>query len=158
MSPTVFACRWALVLPALLASAVPAADAEEKGKVRVCVVVILATENDKKVDKQLEHIAREVRKMQPKLTGFHFQNVSCKSLPIGSKDTFELLDDQAADVTVQRGADKDDKIRLKVRPPLMGEITYSTACGKFLPIVTPYRNKSNDLLIIAVRVQPCRGK
>ena len=154
MSLPVIAC-WALTLAG--PAACPA-DAEEKGKVRVCVVVILATESDAKVDRRLTNIAREVRKMRPKLTGFRFQNVSCKSLAIGTKDQFELLDDQVAAVTVQRGADKNDLVRLKVRPPLMGEITYSTACGKFLPIVTPYRNKSNDLLIIAVRVQPCHGK
>jgi hypothetical protein len=148
----------ALALPALLVPAGCTADAEEKGKVRVCVVVILATEGDNKVDKRLEQIAGEVRKMHPKLTGFRFEKVCCKSLAIGEKDQFELLDDQAAAVTVQRGADKNDKVRLKVRPPRMGEITYSTACGKFLPIVTPYRNKANDLLIIAVRVQPCHGK
>ncbi len=153
MSPTVIAC-WVLALgPAGCGDGV-----EEKGKVRVCVAVILATENDAKVDKQLTHIAREVRKMHPKLTGFHFEKVCCKSLAIGEKDSFELLDDQSAAVTVQRGADKNDTVRLKVRPPKMGEITYSTACGKFLPIVTPYRTKSNDWLIIAVRVQPCHGK
>ena len=157
MPLSAFAC-WAMSLPALLGPAACAADAEEKGKVRVCVVVILATESDTKVDKQLGQIAAEVRKLHPKLTGFHIEKVCCKSLAIGEKDQFELLDDQAAAVTVQRGADKDDKVRLKVRPPRMGEITYSTACGKFLPIVTPYRNKANDLLIIAVRVQPCHGK
>ena len=42
MSLTVFA----LALPALLGPAGCAADVEEKGKVRVCVVVILATEKD----------------------------------------------------------------------------------------------------------------
>jgi hypothetical protein len=157
MPLSAFAC-WAMSLPALLGPAACGADEEVKGKVRVCMVVILATESDKKIDKQLGPIAAEVRKMHPKLTGFHIEKVCCKSLAIGEKDQFELLDDQSAAVTVQRGADKNDKVRLKVRPPKMGEITYSTACGKFLPIVTPYRNKSNDLLIIAVRVQPCHGK
>jgi hypothetical protein len=154
MSPTLIAC-WALTL---LGPAACAADEEEKGKVRVCVVVILATESDTKVDKPLANIAREVRKMYPKLTGFRFEKVCCKSLAIGEKDSFELIDDQTAAVTVQRGADRNDTVRLKVRPPKMGEITYSTACGKFLPIVTPYRNKANDRLLIAVRVQPCHGK
>ena len=154
MSPTLFAC-WALTLTG--PAACPA-DEVEKGKVRVCVVVILATENDKKVDKPLANIAREVRKMRPNLTGFHFEKVCCKSLAVGEKDQFELIDDQSAAVTVQRPADKNDTVRIKVRPPKMGEITYSTACGKFLPIVTPFRTKGNDLLIIAVRVQPCHGK
>ena len=54
-------------------------------------------------------------------------------------------------------ADKMERVRLKVCPPLMGPITYSTPCGKFLPIVTPFRTKNKDLLIIAIRVQPCNG-
>ena len=35
----------------------------------------------------------------------------------------------------------------------MGEITYDTCCGKFLPIITPFRTKDKELLIIAVCVR-----
>ena len=49
-------------------------------------------------------------------------------------------------------------MRLKVVPPKMGAITYSTPCGKFLPMITGYRRKNGDVLIIAVRVQPCPGE
>ncbi len=41
---------------------------------------------------------------------------------------------------------------------MMGAITYETPCGKFLPIETPLRTKKNEMVIIAIRVQPCRGK
>ena len=37
---------------------------------------------------------------------------------------------------IKEAADKTDRVRLKVGPPLMSEITYSTPCGKFLPILT----------------------
>ena len=47
---------------------------------------------------------------------------------------------------------------MKIEPPLLGEITYETCCGKFLPVITRYRTKDNQLLIIAVRVQMCEGK
>lgn len=149
--------RRAILFCGLLALvlATPAVCAD--GKVRVSVVAIVATESDDKIDPKLECIAREVRKMYPKFTGFQPAKLSCKSLPVGVADTFELIGDQTVEVTVQRKTDKTDRIQLKVAPPAMGEITYSTPCGKFLPIITPYRTKNNDLLIIAIRVQPCPG-
>jgi hypothetical protein len=161
-----------LALPALLLLALaPAAQscsfeaddkkpkAADKGRaVRVSIVVILASERDPKVHPKLKCIADEVRKMYPKLKGFRLHDVRYKSLPVGIKDVFELVENETAAVTVQCGADKKDRVRLKIAPPKMGEITYSTPCGKFLPIVTRYRTKQNELLIIAVRVEPCKGK
>jgi hypothetical protein len=127
-------------------------------RVRVSVVVILASERDNVIDRKLKCIADEVRKMDPRLTGFKMSKVHYRSLPVGAPSDFVLLDGQSAEVTVQRGADKKDRVRLKVSPPQMGEITYSTPCGKFLPIITPVRTRKNELVILAIRVQPCRGK
>jgi hypothetical protein len=145
-----------LALLGVLALA-PAARAGGK-KVRVSVVVILATEGEAKVDPKLACIAREVQKMYPKLKGFHRANFSVKSLEVGVKDSIKLCDGKELGITIQRAADKKNRIQLKVAPPSMGEITYSTPCGKFLPIVTRVRTKSNEQIIIAIRVQPCRGK
>jgi hypothetical protein len=139
----------------LLAAAPPAADKEQ---VKVSVLAILASERDDKIDQRLDCIAREVCKKHKKLKGFQIVKMTCKSLDVGSKETFELVGDQTAAVTVKQGADKDDRVQLKVAPPQMGEITYDTCCGKFLPIVTPYRTRSGELLILAVRVQPCNCK
>jgi hypothetical protein len=147
--------RCCLVLVALL-SGTATAVAEEK--VRVCVIAILATERDDKVERKLECIAREVRKMNPKLTGFRLENMSCQSLPVGALENFKLVEDQVAGVLIQQAADKDNRIQLKVTPPQMGEITYNTVCGKFLPILTRFRTKKDEVLIIGVRVQPCPGK
>ena len=147
---------WLVLLCA--APLVLACGPEKKGKrVRVTVIIILASETDTRVDRKLECIAREVRKMHPRFKGFRMANLSCKSIPVGSADLFELVEDQQASITVQRAADKMDRVRLKVGPPMMGEITYSTPCGKFLPILTPYRTKGNDQVLIAVRVQPCNN-
>ena len=78
--------RWndlrSLGLLALLC-AVPLAlgwDAPPEKKVRVSVVVILASETDAKVCKKLECIAREVTKMHPNLTGFRMGEMACESL------------------------------------------------------------------------------
>ena len=143
-----------LVIFTLLGAAPP--KAEEKETVHVSVIAILATERDDKIDAKLECIAREVRKTHKKLTGFHLATMTCnKSLAVGAKETFDVVADQKVDVTVKRSVDEKDRVQVKVAPPQMGEITYDTCCGKFLPIVTPFRTKNHDLLIIAVRVQPC---
>src|SRR6478609_8208811 len=59
-------------------------------KVRVSVVVILASETNTKVDKKLECIAREVTKMHPKFKGFRLGKMACQSLKIGSPNLFDL--------------------------------------------------------------------
>ena len=146
---------WAFAAALLLALAGPAGAGE---KVRVTVVTILATEHNEDVDPKLRRIAREVRKKHPRLTGFQMSRMCWKSLEVGARDDFDLVAGQVASVMVRRGADKDNRVRLKVAPPLMSKITYDTACGKFLPIVTPFTTGDGDRLLIAVRVQPCRGK
>ena len=133
-------------------------DPKPDRKVHVSVVVILASETDTTIDKKLECIAREVRKMHPKLTGFRMGPMGCKSLKIGEANVFDLAEGKTTTITIQQAADKMDLIRLEVGPPKMGKITYSTPCGKFLPILTPYRTKAGETLIIAIRVKPCNGK
>jgi hypothetical protein len=39
----------------------------------------------------------------------------------------------------------------------VGEITYSTICGKCFPIVTRFQTKDRERLIVAVMVRPCNG-
>src|SRR4051794_24238996 len=125
------------------------------GEVRVSVVAILATEKTDRVDPRVECIAREVRKLHPNLKGFRPAKMTCKAVPVGGAETFELVTDQTAAVTVLKTADKDNRVQLKVTPPTLGEITYTTTCGKFFPIVTRYQTRNGEWLILAVRVQPC---
>ena len=58
-------------------------------KVKISVVVILASEKGGNIDKKLECIAKEVQKMHPKLTNFELDNLSCKSLELGKLDQLE---------------------------------------------------------------------
>jgi hypothetical protein len=156
MSPaTVRLLAVGVVLLTLLAAA-PAGGGEKD--VQVSVIVILASENDTKIDPKLKSIAREVSKTHKNLTGFRIGRMTRKPMALGTADKFDLVGDQAATITVQPGVEKKSRFQLKVAPPLMGEITYDTCCGKFLPICTPYRTKKNETLIIAVRVQPCKSK
>ncbi len=118
----------------------------------------LASSVSDKVDDKLKAIAAEVRRMRPELKGFTMANLSCKSLSIDVRDDFDLIEGQKAKVMIEKAAaGKMDRIQLKVTPPKMGEITYETPCGKFLPILTPFKTKAGEELIIAIRVQPCNG-
>ncbi len=149
-------CRAALgALLAVLAAAGTLVAAEPA--IKVSVVAILASETDQKVDPKLKDIADEVRRLNPRLTGFRLAKTSCKSVTVGTRDSFDLVSDQVAVVTVE-GREADGRVRLKIAPPLLGEITYMTTCGKFLPIITRYKTDKQEMLILAVRVQPCPGK
>jgi hypothetical protein len=125
-------------------------------KVKVTVVAILANNRDNVIDQRLKCIAKEVQKVEPQLTGFQMGQITCKSLTVGKAAKVTLVDLEAAEIVVQHGADQDDRVSLKVKAPQMGEIEYTSSCGKFFPIVTRYQTKDKDRLIIAIMVRPCR--
>lgn len=150
--------RWlaAVSIVAALGAAPPCEDKKES--VEVAVIAILASDRNDKVDPKLACIAREVRKSHKDLKGFQMATVTRRSLAVGQKSVFKVVDKGEVGVTVQQGADGNDRVQVKVSPPGMGEITYDTSCGKFLPIVTPFRTKNNELLIVAVCIRPCHEK
>lgn len=126
--------------------------------VKVTVVVILATEEGAKVDKRLKHIAEEIQKLNPSLKSFELKSMTDKSVKPNEKVNFNLVDAKTALVVVKHAADDANKVGLAVTAPGQGEIVYSTICGKFLPIVTRYETKKGERLILAIRVQPCKGE
>jgi hypothetical protein len=132
--------------------------APDEKQVQVTVIAILATEDNDKVDPRLACIATEVQKKEPKLTGFRLAQTSNESVAVGKVTKFMLVDKEVAEVAVRHGANKDNRVSLKIKPPQMGEITYTSTCGKFFPIVTRYHTKDNERLIIAVMVRPCRDE
>ncbi len=127
------------------------------GKIKVTVVVILASEEGDTIDPRLKAIAEEVQQLNPGLKSFKLKTMTLQSLGAGEKGKFALIDDKTAQVIVQHGADKNNKVALAIIPPDQGEIVYRTVCGKFLPIVTRCQTKAKERLILAVRVQPCPG-
>lgn len=129
------------------------------GRVKVSIVTILATTRDEPVDQRLKCIAEQVRKKEKTLRGFKLIDMTCASLAVGQEHTFKLIDKQKAVVVVRHGADKDNWVELKVKPPLRGEIVYRTVCGKCLPILTGYKTKDKgDWLLLAILVKPCHQK
>src|SRR5262245_25579979 len=103
MSPPAFAIRYLFV--AAFSSLLGEPPSPEK-PVKVCVVSILATESNDKVDDNLKRIAEQVKKLRPKLTGFRMAKITCKSVPVGAKESFELADDQKADIVIDRWTDE----------------------------------------------------
>ena len=128
--------------------------------VHVTVVVILATDKDDKVDPRLKDLAEELRQnLDPSLTGLRVVGCPCKSLPPGGSADFTLPCGQTVRVAIEEGVGPDNRVRVRVSPPLIGEVTYTAACGGFLPIVTRCRTENGELLVLLVRVQPCnKGK
>jgi hypothetical protein len=144
---------WLLAIAAGPLAAAPCGDAEE---VKVTLAVILATDRNNQVARELKGIAQEVQKKYPNLLGFRLEEITCKSLSVGKSEKFALVDDEVATVLVRYAADNKNRVGLTVKPPLQGEIQYTTCCGKFLPMVTRYETKDKERLIIAIRVQPCK--
>ena len=131
-------------------------ELEPDGTIKVTVCAILATERDDVVDPKLECLAREMKKIDPKLTGFRISRATCKSLEPGISYRFPLVDGKAAYISLQQASDSDSRVSLMVKPPGMNEIVYCSACGKFLPIMTPYQTKDKDYLFIAVMIRSCK--
>lgn len=151
-----------LALSAVLALAVSAAFGAPPAppttdEIQVTVVAILASDKNKLVDDQLEDLAVEVQKWHKNLTGFRVERTTVRSLKPGSKSSFPLVEEATVSVTVGE-RDKEGKVRLTIRPPEAGEITYSCKCGCYFPVVTRYDTKGKERLIVAVMVRPCQLK
>jgi len=148
----------ALALTGWLLSGVAVAAEEQPVGVRVSVVAILASKTSDEIDPRLKDIAKEIRKKDDGFKGFRVGKMTCKSIPVNAAEAFELVADQKASITVLKPADRDNRVQLKISPPKVGDITYTTTCGKFFPIMTTYQTPNGEFLIIAVRVQPCNKK
>jgi hypothetical protein len=134
------------------------APCDGAGPVRVTVVSVYASTKSTHVEAKLEALAREVRKREPGLTGFRVAEARQKSLPVGKGHTFDLPDKQKLKVRIDRPKGKDGRVGLTIQPPGLGEITYTCACDKFFPVVTPHTTTTGDRLIVVVMAKPCTGK
>jgi hypothetical protein len=127
--------------------------------VSVTIVAITASDRHGDVNARLKEIAAEVRKREAKLTGYKLGQTTCKSVNVGQKEKFPLVDGETADVTVLRMDDSRQRIQLAVKTPQVGEITYSTCYKKFFPIVTRYLTQNDrERLIVAIMVKPAEEK
>src|SRR6516164_6879230 len=112
----------------------PASQTEKKqnGKVKVTLVVILAAEGKDDIDARLKRIAAEIRKKDANLRRFTLKNMECRSLAVDERASFDLVEEQTAQVIVKRAADKKNRVELAIRAPGQVGFVYQTVCGKFL--------------------------
>lgn len=125
----------------------------------VYVVTVLASDRHKNVDPRIAGIADEVKKNNPGLTGFRVEKVAKLEMPLKEKKAFDLVGDVKAEVTVLSRDDKEKKVRLTVKCPHFGEVTYTTVTDKYFPLLTRYQTeKDKERLIFAVMVKPLPAK
>src|SRR5262245_24702894 len=77
--------------------------------IRVAIVSILANEKCSTIDPKLKALANEVKKRDAGLTGYRIDRTTSKALAPGQKDSFQLIGDLTADVTVHEREKKCDK-------------------------------------------------
>jgi hypothetical protein len=131
----------------------------EDGKISVTVVTILASKDNDKVDPKLVDVAREVQKKDPDLKGFQLRHTTCRTIVVGTKETFTLIDDNELIVEARNCTEKPGRICLKLKAPTLSCLSYTCACSKYFPIVTGYETKDGQRLIIAVMVESsCKAK
>ncbi|MDB5308700.1 MAG: hypothetical protein JWO38_2902 [Gemmataceae bacterium] len=141
-----------------LAAWCPREDCADEGPVRVTVVVVLASTENAVVDPKLTELAKEVRKRDPKLTGFKLVASDGKSIAVGDAAAFDLVDKKELQVKVEKPKNGTGRVGLTIKPPELGEITYTCTCDKFFPVVTPYKTKTGETLIVVVSAKPCTQK
>jgi hypothetical protein len=134
------------------------ADDGADESVKVTVVVVLASTQDKVIDPQLIELARQVRRRDHRLTGFKLMATEVKSIPVGESATVPLVDKQELKVKVEAGKDANGRVSLTIKAPEVGELSYACKCDKFFPVVTGYQTAKGEQLIIAVMGKPATGK
>jgi hypothetical protein len=98
--------------------------------------------------------------MHPRLTGYHLGPTKTEAIALGGSETFKLVDGQEATIKVKRCPDCPARFCLEIQSKaLVGEMAYTSVCGKYFPLVTDYKTKKHgDQLIIAFKVESCKDK
>jgi hypothetical protein len=151
----------AFPIPLFILAAVwhgPTLARADENNIKVTVVAVLASTTDKTIDKELKELAQEMRKKDPTLTGFVVDRSSSQSMKVGEKATFKFMEKQSVEVELREKNAKTNRVSLTITPPTLGEIAYTTCCGKYFPVCTGYQTKDGKKLIIAVMVAPCNKK
>ena len=146
-------------LPAFLLCLFSTSLVRSEEPIKVTVVVILASEKHKEVNEKLKVVAEEIQKKDPNLTGFILVKTVSESIPMGKSGKLKLLPDAEMEVSVHSKLDENGCVTLTIKPPTLGEITYSCKCGRYFPIITKFQpdKNSDEKMILAIMAKPCTG-
>jgi len=154
MRPHFIRAALALLLTVAALATVSAGFPAQTDDVRVTILAITASSQHQDVNPKLRDFAREVKKYDSSLSGYRLGQMDSRALNVGQKESFKLVDDATADITVLGKDDNGQRVRLAVKAPLIGEITYLTCYDKFFPIITRYLTKNDrERLIVAIMVK-----
>ena len=157
----------AVLLALQLASGRTRADdkPEKIEKVEVRLIAILASQKHKEVQGKLSAFAEEVRRTEPKLTGFKIEHSAVESIPLGETKKIVIVPGQTVEVTVNKPKDENGRITLTIQPPKLTAITYECVCDKYIALATQHyvekmvgKEKDQQQLFIAVMAKPCTLK
>jgi hypothetical protein len=102
-------------------------------KIKVTLVVILASEDTRQVDPPLLQIAEEVRKLNPQLTRFRLKSMTTRELNENERAAFALPDGKKVEVVVRHGADRENRVGLAVGAARAGRDRLSLDLRQVLP-------------------------
>jgi hypothetical protein len=156
--PGVTRLRLWVALAVLLAGLCSSPARADDGKIQVTVISILATDKNTEIDEKLKDIAKEIQKKEPTLTGFKVERITIKPVKIGEKESFNVFDEKTVVVVTLEKNEKDGTVSLTIKPPTVGEITYTCCCGKYFPVITRFQTADKSRLIVAVMARPCPMK
>ena len=120
---------------------------------------ILASEHHTKVDKRLTEFAKQVRKKEPKLTGFRLDRSTSMPFKLGETNKFEMPGGDVVEVTVNKERDENGRITLTITPPKLKPIVYECACDKYFSVATQQfvgKDTDREQLFVAVMAKPCK--
>ena len=128
-------------------------------EIEVKVLAILASENHTEVNKRLTEFAKQVRKKEPKLTGFRLDRSTSQPFKLGETKKFEVPGGDVVEVTVNKERDENGRITLTITPPKLKPIIYECACDKYFSVATQQfvgKEKDREQLFVAVMAKPCK--
>jgi hypothetical protein len=149
--------RWICALTIAIAGFSPAMLFADEAE--VTVIAILASDRSTKIDKKLESIAAEIRKRDKTLTGFTLDSQTKRTLQFNKKESFPLVDNLNADVTVISTNTEKAETKVIVKGPDSPQVEYTIKGEKYFPIKTDYQRKEEkERLYFAIMVKPLPAK
>ena len=149
--------RWILALTLVVAGFAPATLFADEAE--VTVIAVLASDRHTKIDPKLQAIAAQIRKHNPSLTGFTLDSQTKKTLTLSKKDSFPLVDNLNAEVTVISGNTEKGESKVLVKGPNSPQVEYTIKGEKYFPIETSYQRKDEkERLFFAIMVKPLPAK
>ena len=140
---------------ALLSLTARPAAAED---VTVTVLAILACQKSRVIEPKIAEIAQEMRKREPKFTGFALERTTIKKLKPGESAKFPLVGELELQLKIEAEKDDEGRNRITIKAPTLPEFSYACKCNRYFPFATEHKTAKGEVLLVAVMTKPCQRK